>query len=219
MDGMDVGKVILPVESQTLSAETRTKIKDLMDVKTHIDGIDILELHRDSPALKSGIREGDMLIMMNNKIEMNSLDKYWIALNGFVPNEVVKYLILRWNEDKGEHDLMEFDVSICEPPTGAEDNILIIDQDNAFYGCLFGEIKPALGIEMGMNPCKEGIMLLDAAYSSFAANAGFETGDLLLEIDGQSVHDLDQLRDLNLDTNRQHNVVLQRGDMVGQINI
>merc|ERR1712129_441271 len=132
-DGMDVKPAIIGVD--LLTDEVRQKIGKLIDLKTEILAIHVSEMHKDSPAFKSGMREGDMVILMNNKIEMVSLDKYWIALNGFVPNEVVKYLILRMRDDKKDFDLMEFDVTIGEPPTGTEDNLLIIDQSNPFYGC------------------------------------------------------------------------------------
>lgn len=218
-DGLDVNKQVIDIKY--LSKETLDKLNEKMNT-THsfyIEGVEVLDMHKQSGAKQCGIEEGDVLIMINDNIEIDSPDKYWMTLNGFVPNQIVKYLVLRVNDGSTGYELLEFDVKISNPPEPTSDDVRIRDSRNVLNGCSFGELQPALGIELGINACKEGVMLMEMPYSSIAAHSGFKAGDLLLEIDGVEIENVEHLNDLNLSRSVRHNIVIQRGDMVGEINL
>ena len=218
-DGLDVNKKVINIRD--LTKEVIDKLNKLMNT-THsfyIEGVEILEMHKKSPAIKAGIKKGDILIMINKKIEIDSQDRYWMTLNGFVPTQIVNYLVLRHNEINFEYDLLDFDVCIDLPPKPTNNDLRIRDSKNVLSGCLFGELQPSVGIELGINACKEGVILMEIPYSSIAAHSGFKAGDVLLQVDGTNIEKVDQLTDLNLSRNYRHNIVIQRGELVGEINL
>eukprot|EP01083_Nonionella_stella_P063217 164289_1 len=210
-DGLDVTKKV--IDARYLSENVIQRLSDAH--LFYVDGVEVVEMHRQSPAKQKGIKEGDVLIRMNDTIEIDSQDKYWMVLNGFRPNETVKYWVLRWKEK--EYELLDFDVSIMQPPRSQSEDVLIRDSRNVLNGCLFGELQPSLGIELGINASNEGVMLMKMPYPSVAAQYGFRAGDILLEIDGVKIQNVQQLRHVNVNRRSQHNIVVQRGNMVGQI--
>ena len=178
-----------------------------------MDGVEVVGMHSQSPARQSGLRRGDVVLALDDKVAMHSQDKYWMALSGFHPGQRVKYLVLR--DNAGAHELIQFEVEIERAPQTSTANMRIRDARSVLHGCTFGELQPALGIELGMNPCKEGVLLMEMPYSSLAAHAGLSASDLLLAVDGVEIDCVDKLHELQIDRSQRHIMVIQRGDMVG----
>ena len=88
-----------------------------------------------------------------------------MTLNGFVPTQTVNYLVLRHDDNRSEYELLDFDVSIMTPPQPKYDDLWIRDSRNVLGGCLFGELQPSLGIELGMNASKKG-NVMEMPYST-----------------------------------------------------
>eukprot|EP01084_Bolivina_argentea_P222426 376479_1 len=86
---------------------------------------------------------------------------------------------------------------------------------------VLGELQPALGIELGQNPCTAGVMLMELQYQSYAAHHGFRAGDIVLEIDGATIDTLNDMKDITSfrGTNKRHKFLIKRGEMVGEINV
>eukprot|EP00484_Ammonia_sp_Unknown_P014983 CAMPEP_0197081458 /NCGR_PEP_ID=MMETSP1384-20130603/214646_1 /TAXON_ID=29189 /ORGANISM="Ammonia sp." /LENGTH=502 /DNA_ID=CAMNT_0042520353 /DNA_START=82 /DNA_END=1588 /DNA_ORIENTATION=- len=216
-DGLDVSKKV--IRSQRLSPQIVQTLDELMNT-THpyyVDGVEIMSMHSQSPAMKAGLQIGDVLLMMDKRVAVDSTDTYWMTLAAFVPEQSVNYMVLRYDETTAEYKLLEFEVNVETPPKAETSDVRIRDAKNMFNGCLFGELQPELGIELGLNPCLEGVMLLEMPYQSMAAHSGFKPGDVLLEVDGTEIESVEQLKRLNLSRNYTHNIVIQRGDMVGEI--
>eukprot|EP00483_Globobulimina_turgida_P010385 UN10405 len=62
-------------------------------------------------------------------------------------------------------------------------------------------------------------MLMEIPYSSFAARCGLKAGDLVLEIDGVKMQNVEQLKDFKFHANQPLNIVIRRDEMVGEINL
>ena len=184
----------------------------------YLDGVEVVGMHSQSPAARSGIAVGDVLVRMDQRVAIGSQDQYWMTLEGFVPGQSVPYSVMRWDAETLQYRVVDFDVEIGIPPKATSENVLI--SDGVFGGCTLGELQPSMGGEWGFNPSKEGVLIYEMPYASYAARSGLMVGDLLLQIDGQKVETAEQVRDLSVSrSQRHHKLVIQRGDMVGEFTL
>ena len=221
---MDIIKQVIDIKY--LNNNILNKINNLMNTKHkyYIDCVEIIDLNNKSTAKQSGIKIGDILIMIksnnNKQTIIDSPGKYWMTLNGFLPNQNVNYLILRYDDNDLEFKLLEFDVKIINPPksNNKNDKITIYNKKSIFNDCVIGELEPFIATELGKSPSSCGVMLMDIPYTSYASHYGFKTGDIILEIDGIPIKTLDEMKN-NIPSHNNHNIVIKRGEMVGEINI
>ena len=169
-------------EGQTVTAEIADSIG--MAVPT---GVLINRIYKDSPASKAGLRVGDLVLTVNNHVvdgvQALRFRLATLPLDGKVPLEVLR------NNRK-----MTFDVALVAPPEVPLRNVTEIDGKNPFSGAVVANMSPALADELSMDGFEPGVVVLKLRRGSVAHRLGFETGDLVLKVNGSDIAKISGLK-------------------------
>jgi serine protease Do len=172
-------------------------------------GVLISDVIPDSPASKSGLKSGDILLEFNGK-KMEAPADLQRAVGLSSPNQEAKIRVLR---DQGERTL---DIKIGEAP---DERAEARQSGNGTRGrsVLGVEVRPVTPeIARQLNlPAPEGVVVARVEDASPAAEAGVQRGDVIREINRQRIRTMGDFERLTKDLKDgdRLTVLLQRGQM------
>ncbi|MBM3217538.1 MAG: Do family serine endopeptidase [Candidatus Rokubacteria bacterium] len=171
-------------------------------------GVLISDIVPDSPASKSGLKSGDVLLEFNGK-KMETPSDLQRAVGLSSPNQDAKVKVLR---DQSERTL---DIKIGEAPEERAE----ARRDNGSRGrSLLGldvrAVTPEIARQLNL-PSPEGVVVARVEDGSPAAEAGVQRGDVIREINRQRVRTMGDFDRLTKDAKEgdRLTVLLQRGQM------
>jgi serine protease Do len=142
------------------------------------EGALVAEPQANSPAQKAGIEAGDVIIFLDGK-EVKDARDLAKKIGAMAPKTSVKLTILRKGSEK------TVTLTLGEMPNTKEARASGEDGDNdADVGKLGLTLAPAARVA---GSGAEGVVVTGVDSTGIAADHGFSTGDVILEIGGKSV--------------------------------
>jgi serine protease Do len=177
---------------------------------TKAAGALVAEVQANSPAIKAGIKSGDVITAVNGKT-VKSARQLARTIGGMPPGTAVKLDVLRDGKDKA------IDLTLGTLPN--EKVEAKADNDNRSTR---GTDVPKLGLTVApassvTGAGKKGVVVTDVDPKGSAADHGFKEGDVILEIAGKTVSSVDDVRDaLKAASDGSKKIVLMRVKSGGQ---
>jgi len=152
------------------------EIAESMNLK-RTEGALVAEPQANGPAAKAGIQAGDVITSVDGTPIRDSRELAK-RIGGMAPGATVKLNVLRKGEEK------TVSLTLGELPAAREARAAPAEQGEPANSDV-----PRLGLSLspgGKNP-GDGVMVTEVSPSSVAAERGFRTGDVILDVGGQSV--------------------------------
>ncbi len=152
-------------------------------------GAIVAELYPGGAADAAGLERGDVLISIDGgAVNDETGARFRFATRAL--GEDVAVTVLRGGE--------EVTLTVAaEPAPGAGDGEPEeVSGRNPLQGAQIVDLSPAFNEETGIDPFLSGVMVLSVDRRSAADFFGFQPGDIVLEMDGEQIDDVEQLLDL-----------------------
>jgi len=163
------------------------------------------------PAAQAGIQPGDIIVSVNGE-DIEGASDLTRTIGNLPPGETIDMTVWR------QGDLVQLTVTLGERSlhTAQEDRD---EKAPADAGLLGMEVKPVNAREaeqLGLSEVK-GLLVVDVASASEAAEANIQRGDVILEANKQPVNQVDQLQEIINTDAKQKGALLLRINRRGQI--
>lgn len=182
------GKVVrgwIGVTIQELTPEIAQKF----GMKT-ADGILITDIAKGGPAHNAGLMRGDVILEFDGKtIKDASLLRNMVAQSEI--NKQIKLKIFRQGQEMSlvvtVKELPSDGVQMIPSSSSGED---INTGPNALSGVTVMDIKPAIAKQLSIEGGEKGVVIVKIQQGSLAEDSGIRKGDVIQEIDRQSIANL-----------------------------
>jgi serine protease Do len=168
------------------------------------EGVLVSDVAEDSPAEKAGLKRGDVIVRVGDQtVDSTGHLRNLVALSG--SGRKVKISVLRDGKPK------TFEVVLAEHAF-AEGTSQLDDHYGVLGGLTVGPLDNANRQKFGVpGGLQEGVVVTEVAPGSAAARAGFRPGDVIREIDRESVGSVRELSELYDRAGDTVAVLIQRG--------
>lgn len=141
-------------------------------------GVLISKLHPESPLVKAGVKQGDIILAVNGRVIRDGAEmKFRMAT---VPiGETAAFEISRKGKTKTLH------VKAMGPPEKPARDDRLIDGHTPLQGARLSNLNPAVAVELGMM-AESGVVVLETEQGSSAARL-VRPGDIIVSINGVDV--------------------------------
>ncbi len=195
-----VGEVRFPwlgLEIQELTEDLRSHFR----VSREHGGILVSGVIKDSPAVKAGMRRGDILLRIGRE-EISSLSDYRTALSEYTPGSLVEIQLYREGE--------ALELSVEAAPFPADLALALVQQRMGL------EVKDAGRAVLRKYGLKSAVVIEDVQRGSEAAGMGLRPGDLILKVNDVETPDVEAFKKA---VSRYHQmpsltVFVRRGSMI-----
>jgi serine protease Do len=176
---LKAGKVIrgwLGVVVQKVTPELKIKFN-----LPHVRGALVSDVTPGGPADRAGINRGDVIVSFDGK-EIQESSQFPIVVAAARVGRDVALEVFR------DGQLKRFQATVGELEEGRESQEVV--ESKPGFGLTVDEITPELAREYSL-PETSGLLLVEVEENSPAADAGFQPGDIILEIDREPVKRID----------------------------
>lgn len=143
-------------------------------------GIIIEDVYPSSAADRAGIKRGDIILAVNgHEVRDTTALQFRIATTPL--GEVVPLRV--WRQGK----MRALKMQVEAPPAFPKKNQQEIGGRNPFTGAVVVNMSPALGDELGIDPFKRGVMVLQIRRGAPADKVGLRPGDFVRRVNGSDV--------------------------------
>lgn len=152
-------------------------------------GVLISDVLADSPAEKSGLKRGDIVLQFNGKNvqDANSLSR---AVAATAPESKIPMQIVRNGQQRN------LDLLIGTMPDGEKGEPATKGQEEETpWGITVQEMTPEIARHLGLDSKEEGVVISSVKGGSAAQEAGLQSGDLIKEINRKPVKNLEDYRE------------------------
>lgn len=166
-------------------------------------GVLIAELFPGGPLERAGLRRGDVIVGLGGReiVDENGL-RFEAATKR--PGEDAEVVFLR----QGSRQTAR--VRLAAPPEMPARAETTLQGRHSFDGVRVATLNPALAEELGVDPMAKGVVVLGVDRAREGARAGFRPGDIILQVDGETVNASSDLVRLVRGAGRQGQVTLVR---------
>lgn len=152
------------------------KLRPLLAEKSIIGGVIISKIHEESQAKKAGLKEGDIIISLNQIPLRHPEDFYYRELLAKVDDEIT-LKIARSGQEK------EIILKVTEIPFYPKPNITKIDDSIPILGNMtIANLSPAFAEENNFNRDDAGVAIIQSPKGGF-----FQDGDILFTINNKKI--------------------------------
>jgi len=191
------GKVIRGWLGVSIQAVTQ-EIKEKFDLETE-EGALIAEVTKGSPADKGGLKMGDVIITFDGERVKSMKNLPSIVANTPVDKEV-EVIVIR----KGKEKKLTVKVGELEEETRRAATIPEIEED---FGLSVQELTPELAESLGLKD-EKGVVISGVKKGSSASEAGLQRGDLIQEIEHESVERIDDYKRIMKESTSKKQILL-----------
>jgi Do/DeqQ family serine protease len=187
-----------------LGVELQDVTQDLADSMgfARPEGTLITKLHPASPLSGAGLKRGDVIIGFDGKVVEGSREfGFRVGTAKIGETRIVEYR-------RGNRSFEARMRLIAAPETTPRDELLIETQ-SPFAGMRVANLSPAVAEELGFSAAAEGVVAL--SVEGGPAQRLFQKGDIVLEINGQGVATVDDLKTMIAQPQRRWAIVVLRG--------
>ncbi len=146
-------------------------------------GVLVAELHRESPARKAGLQQGDVITAINNR-EIRDAAEMKFRWAQVPLGEKAVFTVMR----KGKE--MKFGVTASLPPDEPARNETRLDGNHPLKGASIANINPAVAFEMGLD-VEKGVVVTKVDGRSPASRL-VSAGDIIVSLSGKEITDVRQ---------------------------
>ena len=173
-------------------------------------GVLVNAVYPKGPADRAGIKVGDIIkaIGRHKVLDPEGLE-FRIATHPLDSN--VELTVLR-----GER-ILKTEVALGPPPEVPQRDLTWIEGRGPLAGARIGNLSPALAEELGFDPMRRGVVVVEVATNSPARNLRLKPGDVLVRINGKEI---ELVEDVLVATNEEASnwrIAIKRGDR--QLNV
>jgi len=174
-------------------------------------GVVLEEVSADGPAGQAGLQPGDVILKVDG-FEINDPQslRYRIATTGVGKSVNVEYL--RKGRDRTAT------VKLTRPPENPPRNVTELNGLNPLAGATVGNLSPAFAEELRLEATK-GVVVLATQRGSAAARIRLRPGDIILEINGHKVTNVEALPGWLEEGNGQWQLIINRGGQTFTLNL
>ncbi len=151
------------------------------------DGVILSQIHELGPALRAGLRSGDIITSVDGQPVIDSEGLRFRIATGVV-GETAR-LTVRW-----PGRMFEVDLDLELPPEVPAREESQLRGRNPFAGATVANLSPAVAEEMGRNHFETGVVIRDIASGSPAHRLAFRTGDIVIGLNEQRIETVSDLR-------------------------
>ena len=187
------------VKTVVQSAESGTKIQrpwsgaDLQDVTADIaeslgfsrpEGALVAGLHPQSPLLKAGLKQGDVILAIDgHQVENAKEFNYRVATSKMGQESIIEF-------QRGGK-AREAGVTFIVAPETVKRSETLVEGNSPLQGMVVATLSPAVAEELGVPSSLSGVVALDIKEG--LAKRFFRKGDIVLEVNGMSIASVDDL--------------------------
>ncbi len=149
-------------------------------------GVYVAKVYEGDPADKAGIRPGDVIVMVNDKIIESSRDLS-LTIAGSSVGEKVNVKLIR----EGKEKIIKVKLGKM-PENGPEESVT--DQGYDVFGFRLKEMTPEIAGKLGFPENIKGLMVIDVEPDSAASKTIVRHGDLLMEMNHNKISTISEYR-------------------------
>ena len=156
-------------------------------------GVLVSDVMKGRAAEKAGIKRGDIITAINGeKIEDSNVFRNKVA--GTPPGSQIKLTVIREGQAQEiTATLDEFDVDAVTRSQNGGDDRTVPEKESGKLGLSLQPVTPQVARQLNL-ASEEGLIITDVDPTGPAAEAGLARGDVILEINKQSVATVDDVR-------------------------
>lgn len=152
-------------------------------------GVLVSNIHEASPALSAGLKQGDVIISVNDHPVLDSSEfRYRMATIAQGESARIGYL------RKGE--MAETELKATNPPEIPPRHERVIKGSNPFQGATVANLNPALEMEMGLKNVPSKGVVVTAVTAGTLSERVLNLGDIIVAINGVTVTSSDDVQKL-----------------------
>jgi S1-C subfamily serine protease len=172
------------------------------------EGALVVSLHPESPLAASGLQRGDVILAIEGKpIESAQELGYRVATTAIGAATIVEY------QRKGER--RETKVIMVAAPETVERADTLIEGRNPLAGAVAANLSPAVADELGLPATTQGVAI--TKLDGGPARRFFKRGDILLEVNGVAIENVEALRVVLQSDARLWRIAIDRGGRIMKI--
>lgn len=167
-------------------------------------GVLVTAVYEGSPASRSGLEPGDLIIALNDKPigDAQSL-RFRIATIKAGSSARITYV-------RGGEEYTRRLILVAPPEDPPRDEIRILGTASPLEGATVANLSPAVADELGLDLNERGVVILRVERGRPAARYGFEAGDILRSINGSEVVSTRQMARLFQRRSEYWRIVIER---------
>ena len=150
-------------------------------------GVVLNQVHPNSPAAAAGLELGDVILTFNDHEVLDPAGLRFRVATAKIGSQAS----LRVLRDGKPEDIVITLVAAPEVPPREE---TLLEGDNPLAGASIVNLSPAVAEELGIDDAWEGVMVVSVARGSAARRIGLRPGDLLLEVAGEEVKSVSEVK-------------------------
>ncbi|WP_052045809.1 trypsin-like peptidase domain-containing protein [Candidatus Paracaedibacter symbiosus] len=199
------GKVIYPWDGIKLKSMSAEEAESFGFDRP--SGVLVVSCHPQSPALKAGLKAGDIITKINgHPIQIE--EDYKVMLQSITIGNPIQLTITR----KGKEEAINF--SLIAPPASPDPTVQLVAEAGPFAGVKVANMSPALALEYNLAELnRAGVVVVETPVNGFGFGfIGVQPGDIIEEVNGQKITTVKQL--ISLMKKPVRHMGIRRGDSV-----
>jgi Do/DeqQ family serine protease len=206
MTGRKVQRPWLGARLETVTRQVAEKLQ-----LARVAGALVVRVDRKGPAAAAGILRGDIIVSVDGRAVIDARAVlYRLATRGVGNN--VALSVLR----NGSHQDLKLALKAAPGPSASDMKLLV--GDHPLYGARVSNIRPALSDELDLE-VSEGVVIVDMAVASTAAEWGFRRGDVIVQIGREEIPSIDILQRVLQQRRRIWFIAVRRGGQILRLEV
>ena len=206
LTGRKVQRPWLGARLETVTREIAEKLQ-----LTRIAGALVLQLAGDGPAKRAGLRAGDVIVSVDGRAVADARAAFYRLATRGVGNTSTLGVLRRGRR-------LDVELALKAAPGPRPGDLLLLQGDHPLYGARVSNIRPSHGDEFDLE-VSSGVVIVDIAASSAAAELGFKRGDVIIQVGRNEVTDVSGLKRILSRRQRVWFIAVRRGSKVLRLEV
>lgn len=206
LTGRKVQRPWLGARLETVTREIAEKLQ-----LARIAGALVLQLDPNGPAKAAGLQAGDVIVSVDGRAVVDARAAFYRLATRGVGNRTNLGILRRGRR-------REVTLALQAAPGPRPEDIRLLQGDHPLYGARVSNIRPSHGDEFELE-VSNGVVIIDIAASSTAAELGFKRGDVIIQVGRNEVTDVSLLEQLLRRRQRVWFIAVRRGSKVLRLEV
>jgi serine protease Do len=199
IDGTPITRAWLGLGSQEITSDIASSLN-----LSRLSGALVNNVYPGGPADRAGLKSGDIVTSLGgHRIDDPSGLRYRVGVQR--PGDELEIEYARNGRTRTARITLE--VPPETPPRSTTD----LSGPHPFNGATVANLSPAFNNENGLDPFQEGVVILGMQRGSTAWRLRLQAGDIIREVNGESIDDVDELQRATGGRQGRWDVMIERG--------